>query len=507
LGNHTVVPSFIGVITSLPQTRRQIARALYSGGMELRFTERPSEISHYLANDRPELMIVDVDSLEGPAVDQVLAALANAQRKVPAILLSLGSDKESLLSLLRRYDLGNLVAKHGAIRAVYPVLDERELLVTCNKVVRADLFGLEKYIGSWSVKIHEFPVRSMAEKYRVMSEFEGFLTDIEVPQVVVPDMITVADELMLNAIVHAPRKQDGTPKYEDRGPDPKLELTAEEQVDVQFACDGQRLMLSVSDRFGTLGRDTVYNYLAKAFGAAKQRVEQKTSGAGLGLSMSFRRVHQMVFNIHELVRTEVIAGWYLRVESASEFRQVSKSMNLFWLPAPADRQRATPPPPAQVVPLAPVPAPPIAPPPRPVGQIARKRLTGRVDERFKIEPGEGPLRLDMRALTGITSSGVLAWLKTVQNLQGRYVELVAFPEFMVRAACEVEGLLSGVVVRSVLAPFECRRCAHVVQTERLPDEVVVGEAPTCTACNGPMVFSGIDWEYQELVKLLAPAQG
>jgi hypothetical protein len=411
--------SFIGVITRLPQSRRQIARALYSGGMELRFTERPQEIASYLANDRPELMIVDVDSLDAPAVDEVLAALASAQRRVPAVLLSLGSDKEALLALLRRYELGNLVAKHGAIRAVFPVLDERELLVTCNKVVRQDLFGLDKYIGAWSVKIHEFSVHSMPDKYRVMSELEGFLTDLEVPQVVVPDMLTVADELMLNAMVHAPRRPDGTPKYEHLGPDPKLLLDQDEQVDVAYACDGQRLMLSVSDRFGTLARETVYSYISKAFGTAKQKVEQKAGGAGLGLSMSFRRVHQIVFNIHEQVRTEVIAGWYLRADSANEFRQVSKSMNLFWLPAPADRARPTlPGPVATPVQVALSEPAPVAPPrPKaPPAKIFRKRLTGRIDERFKIEPGEGGLRLDLRALTGITSSGVVAWLKAIRAL-------------------------------------------------------------------------------------------
>jgi hypothetical protein len=72
----------------------------------------------------------------------------------------------------------------------------------------------------------------------------------------------------------------------------------------------------------------------------------------------------------------------------------------------------------------------------------------------------------------------------------------------VRAAAEVEGLLGATIVRTVLAPFECRRCVQAVQTERLPDEVLVGEPPSCATCQGPMVFSGVDFEYQALAELL-----
>jgi hypothetical protein len=93
-------------------------------------------------------------------------------------------------------------------------------------------------------------------------------------------------------------------------------------------------MLSVTDKFGLLERKRLQGYLFRAFGPLE--TETKVSGAGIGLSMSFRNVHQLIFNVHQGKRTEAIAGWDLRIKTVSEFRRLNKSLNLFWLPASLD---------------------------------------------------------------------------------------------------------------------------------------------------------------------------
>src|SRR6185503_17571793 len=123
-------------------------------------------------------------------------------------------NKEPVLYLIKNRELSNVIAKHGAIRVVYPVIDERELLVTCQKVLRRDIFGLDKYVAGWGIALRRFTLKSVADKAPVLSELEGYLTDLEAPVTVVPEMLTVAEELMLNAIVHAPRDEHGEPKYE-----------------------------------------------------------------------------------------------------------------------------------------------------------------------------------------------------------------------------------------------------------------------------------------------------
>ncbi len=300
---------------------------MQSGGIEPKFFDDLTAIEQILAM-KPGIAILDCDAFE-PA--DTLEALRRLEGLASVVLLSSSADKSTLLSLIHQHDIGNLVAKHGAIRAVYPMVDERELLVTCEKVLRRDIFGIEKYVGSWAVVLHEIKLDRLSQKSDLLGRFESYLTALDVPETVMQGIITVAEELILNAVIHAPRNADGSPKYEHIGPRPDLVLAPGEEITVRYGCDGQRLMISVSDNFGRLEKQTLRNYHPRAFEGALLRTEDKTSGAGLGLSMSLRSIHQLIFNIQDQKRTEVIAGWYLRVNSAGEFRQVGKSLNVFWL--------------------------------------------------------------------------------------------------------------------------------------------------------------------------------
>jgi hypothetical protein len=321
----------VAVLTPQRQTRRQVARALHSGGILSQFCEQPSQIAELLGR-KPELIILDCDSPTPTLLEETLSILETAGNPCPVVLLSMSANKTPLMALIQKHDIGNLVAKHGAIRAVFPVLDERELLVTCEKVIRRNIFGIDKYVGSWGVKVHHATITAIRDKAPIIGDFEQYLIALDCQETIVQGIVTVAEELILNAVVHAPRSPDGSPKYEDIGPRADLVLEPHEYVNVAYGCDGQRLMLSVTDHFGRLNKKTLHSYVSRGFEAVQLEPEGKTSGAGLGLSLSLRSIHQLIFNIQDSVRTEVIAGWYLRVSSASEFRKVSKSLNVFWLP-------------------------------------------------------------------------------------------------------------------------------------------------------------------------------
>lgn len=322
----------VAVVSPKPQTRRQIARALSSGGLNVFFAEDSAALQSMRREQTVSLIIVDSDLEATDAISEVLTGIDRSGEAVPVVLLSLGENKGPLLELFRVRDVVNVVAKHGAVRAVFPILDERELLVTCQKVLRRDIFGVNKYIGAWGTALHETTLSAMADKASALTNLERTLTALACPPGVVPDIVNVADEFLMNAIVHAPSHPDGSAKYREIGPSGGIVLEPNEHVRFVYGCDGQRFMLGVTDNFGRLDRTTLYRYVAKGFGDEKLQPEDKVSGAGLGLTLAFRSIHQLVFNIQVNERTECIAGWYLRGASAKEFRQVGKSFNLFWLP-------------------------------------------------------------------------------------------------------------------------------------------------------------------------------
>lgn len=474
----------IAVVTNDRQTRRQVARALRSGGMAVSFLDSAEDIQAAVASNQHNLMILDCDSGTPKAVDAALVALSSSPRPMPVVLLSLRPDKGPMVQLLEGYDVSHLVAKHGAIRVskdsgarpVYAMLDERELLVTCDKVLSKDIFGIDKYIGSWGVVFQKRTIRSMKEKAPFLDEFERYLRELECPSVVIPDIVTVAEEFLINAIVHAPRRADGTPKYEDEGLKPDLVLEPNEYVEVVYGCDGQRLMVSVSDNFGGLHKKTLYEYLKRGFSTGIEP-EQKPSGAGLGLSLSMRSIHQLIFNVKDGVRTEAIAGWYLRVQSAQEFRQVGKSLNLFWLNAGAQ------------------------PDDRPKGNEAF-RFVGRIDETFDFSRAEGSTAIDMRDVTTITSRGLIRWIEFVRSLKGRNVELIALPESILFQATAVSGVIDGLVVRTVVVPFECPACGFEERREMRPGDVLSAPGGSCPECKSEMRFGGLPSEYQSFLGTL-----
>src|SRR5690349_2115636 len=256
-----MVSGIVAVVTPHRQNRRQVSRSLHSGGIECHFFDRIDTLED-IAAIRPAITIVDCDAFEP---EQTLTAVRRLDGISSVVLLSSSADKSQLLHLIQQHDVGNLVAKHGAIRAVYPMLDERELLVTCEKVLKRNIFGIEKYVGSWGVVLHQLKLRKLADKASVLVEFEQYLNGLDVPESIVQGIITVAEELILNAVIHAPRHPDGTPKYEAIGPHPDLVLEASEEVSISYGCDGQRLMLAVSDNFGRLEKHTLRSYLARAF--------------------------------------------------------------------------------------------------------------------------------------------------------------------------------------------------------------------------------------------------
>jgi hypothetical protein len=471
-----MIGTTIMVLTTHRQTRRQIARALMSAGSTTRFAESVAELNDAIGKYRPSLVILDSDDPE--AVESVLAS-ANGEGPGPVVLLSISKDKRPLANLLERHDLSNLVAKHGAIRASYPSLDERELVVTCEKVLQRDIFGIDKYIGNWGVVLHYANITSPKDKAPFLERFEDYLNGLDCPKSVVPDIITVADELIMNAIVHAPRDEEGKPKYEDFRGASNIVLAPHEFVQVAFGSDGQRLMISVADNFGTLDKKKVHAYLSRAFGPPLVP-EAKPSGAGIGLSMSFRSIHQLIFNVQESKRTEAIAGWYLDVNTGAEFRQVGKSLNLFWLPESSKPllQHTS------------------------ASALAVLYLPPKIDESTTFPDQFEAMLLDLSAVKAVSPGGLTAWGNFVKAANGRLVVIQNCPPEIVHQAATGTGMLSGVTVQTVLVPYQCTTCSTGQDVQMAPDQFASNTPRTCNACGKELSFTGKREEYDAFLRAI-----
>ncbi len=95
---------------------------------------------------------------------------------------------------------------------------------------------------------------------------------------------TVLEEMISNAIYHPYRNDDGTQKYSRKQ---VATLAQNESVCVQYASDERGVYLSVGDQGGTITFDQIANSFKRCYGEPSAQIEQKDSGAGLGIYMVF----------------------------------------------------------------------------------------------------------------------------------------------------------------------------------------------------------------------------
>jgi hypothetical protein len=305
---------------------RHATRALCSAGYDLHSSplERAAVVAEL--NDPPGMCLIDAD--EDPAAIRWL--LDELRDHHPAIIpLVLAHEHDSfILDLVAQEQLSNLIARHGGMAAVSELIDEFELIVTCQKLFSQDIFGIEKYLPTWGIKIHSCIVKASGERQAAVGELETFLDRIDCAGAIKSSIMLVADELLMNAIFNAPRDENGNPKYAEAERRSKIILEEPEQIEFRYACDGRNVALSVKDRFGSLDRSVIVKYLRRCFANGPTEMEQKKAGAGLGLYMVFNSITQLTFNIQRNVATEVIAAFYIR-SGARAFKQSGRSLNIF----------------------------------------------------------------------------------------------------------------------------------------------------------------------------------
>jgi anti-sigma regulatory factor (Ser/Thr protein kinase) len=92
-------------------------------------------------------------------------------------------------------------------------------------------------------------------------------------------------------------------------------------VRLRWGCDARYLAIEVSDRFGSLDRDTILRSLAR------HDVRETGGGAGMGVALTYRSCDHLVFNLSPGMRTEIIA--LIDVRYPPSERSAASSYNVF----------------------------------------------------------------------------------------------------------------------------------------------------------------------------------
>jgi len=303
-----------------------------------------------LAELHPRLVVVDGSAAAPSAAPLLTAARAAGTEACMALL-----DAAQVAELPRILGLG---AVTNLLVHPMPVLGE-ELMVTAQKLLRDDLFGAEKYL-LWGTELEAITLTRASQRTHVVGELADQVRARGLGPRAASVAMLVADELISNAVHNAPVDDAGAHYRADLPRDGELELDPRHRVALRWGCDGRYLAVEVTDRFGSLDRDTILRALVRTkrsplwhAGGLSQRIsgarhardempggwpesgqppeasgfKDAGGGAGMGIALAYRSCDHLVFNLAPGKRTEVIA--LIDVRSPHGERVPASSYNVF----------------------------------------------------------------------------------------------------------------------------------------------------------------------------------
>lgn len=208
--------------------------------------------------------------------------------------------------------------------------DDDEFISSATKALHGEIFGLQKYFP-WGVTTFSMVVKNYDEKGRAIEIMMRYAQMAGVRGPVRDRIQLVADELMMNALYHAPVDPRGQEKYRGMTQKQLAQLSEVNPIQVQYGCSGRYFGIAVRDGGGSLSRDRALEYLVRARSAAQ--MEQKASGAGLGLVSVLHSVSKLVFNLAPGYSTEVIG--LFDMELFARGKVGARSLHLFTASASA----------------------------------------------------------------------------------------------------------------------------------------------------------------------------
>lgn len=247
-----------------------------------------------------DVVLIDFDVSTNPAM------LIDACRDVPCVVLADTSEPETLR---------HLVCHHGIAHVIHAgddrgAADAQRITLTIEKLLRADVFGLDKHLHGFGADISTLQITDASVRDEVVSNIAEYAKWLGCGRELRQRISDVADELITNAVYNAPRDEHGSPRYAATDRRDKIALDPWEYVQVRFASDGRVFALSVTDWFGGLSVSKIRQVFQRCI-SADDPIEQKDGGAGLGLYTAFSAANQLIINVEQAERTEIIAVFEL----------------------------------------------------------------------------------------------------------------------------------------------------------------------------------------------------
>jgi len=199
-----------------------------------------------------------------------------------------------------------------------PLLAE-ELLATVQKLIRGDVFGVEKYMA-WGAEVRSYKLEDARDRDAAVQTLAKDVVAVGLPDRVGSLISVIADELISNALYAAPLDDAGTRFRAGEPREQSRALVGRDEVTVRWATDARYLAIEVRDRWGSMDFGQVIQKLASG---GKAKTVDASGEGGMGLPLAYACCNQLVFGCAPRVMTEVIALLDVRYKPTELARSAS----------------------------------------------------------------------------------------------------------------------------------------------------------------------------------------
>jgi len=305
------------IVEGEKRPRKVALRALTATKSVVDAAEDYKQAEEMINNSTYDLVIADLEFAE------LINNVKTIQPKCKTALMSRARIEEYISEIRKLGFISNLVAKSSDDTAI----SARELITTSEKLLRNDIFGLDKYLR-WGTSPYSIDVFDSRKRFDAIDEVVSYSQKLGASDRMKRIVVDLLDELFMNAFYDAPLDEDGNFKYADLNRSVPVIFPDNSPVVLEYASDGDFLGISVTDAWGTLNKDKIFMYLERCFAKGEDQIREDTGGAGLGLYKIFKSLNMFVVNIEKGVSTEVIGLIDLRI-SMREFKKRIRSFHIF----------------------------------------------------------------------------------------------------------------------------------------------------------------------------------
>ncbi len=254
--------------------------------------ENADQAFDILGNNKVDLVISDIN-MPGMKGYELIARVRSQYPGTKTALIT-AYNIDDYVRMARENDISNIIPKSTPFN-----FDEFNSIVY--NLVTEEIFGLQRYMLEEEFEtVKEYRLLGSAEINEVETDIIENISQFHQPQ---PFVQILLEELITNAVYHAPVDEHGQEKYVKHS---DVTLEESEAVEICLGKDSEKYGVSVTDTSGKLTKEQVL-----------YRIDRHIHGEGLldengrGLHMSRLYSDRLVINIKKDVRTEAIFMNYL----------------------------------------------------------------------------------------------------------------------------------------------------------------------------------------------------